>query len=1612
MESKPSTTFSTTRYNAPRYVVPYNNPDKKPPVEITNKIFLKAASGRYFDIMTAIVQERSLLNLVDQNNRSVIHHILLNNDLSKNDKYELIKKCTELSAPIDTPDVNGVRPLHLAAGQQNRKLVRYILDKKADPNSRTNMFMTPLHYAVTPESKTCPAEKNKSLIPDNETIIQEFRTDKLFNAVFDLFKNDKIVQMYISHISEIFRNRFVYSDSDSDGKELAKIIKNTIGERRSDNINESVREKLVDFRNTIYLRTKSELGKTLSDIDIKEGTSNGWGPVSGDKNLAILPFHNLKYAYTDLFEAFRKSRGSIITNVNIQLNKVKNYIDKMRNYIINTNNTINELWYICIVLSKWENEISTFLNMNEQVKTLLKEFYRLFDIGPHSLAIDGIKVPDADLQNDSNFNNIDISDKTFLFRGTKTYFNDIDTDPTSKLHVGIGRILEYYFKNIYECFDLIKYIVQQIESAILLDSKMKNHLEIFTNIGNMQFLIINICYILIHFDNYAKHLSTIFEIFRTTITNRNLQPIMEFVSDIINHCINSKKVFNSRIVQKKNGTLDKNLIDFTYYKLKNIVVICFKKDNKYIFAKPENISTTLPNGYYVISMNASINTPQLYFAESDISPGIEPTNMTNIIDTLNNIIDVGGYNHEGMLSGENCVNNLYSSLVDLQNKLNSLIIIYNKTNGYAFINSFNNGMIDSTYNIDKSNEIDNMMFNKINNLKIIPDKYTKFYETYNSMLRVNGTYSNVNALNTAKTLLDTYDIKITEAENSKMRIVREKLSTDLNVSLIKEQLGHIISFLDNAKASLRINGIEIGRPEQWLRTIQFDKTGLTNIPPIIGSLNHLSIINSVFDEHLYIIKLILLMYMTISLWQIYNWKINGLSMNNIQKMIYNTMKDLHDQINDVSIINPLGTVLAVAVKMVEEIYLSTIDNISNLSASNYIKYLATQQNIRDIPFDSLLAISWTNPLAEKSQLITKPNEKVIFKDKDIVLSVLSSGIHEALGIYPGSLDINMLNIFKLEQSPDSETDLVRLVNFDSININNDVCYSVNEDIIGDLLTAGADPNVIAKSGETPLALAIIIQNENIIDTLLQSGSRIVSPNNTINLYDMCFNQLLDLIESSPIMNVNEINTRVSDHLQKVSGMRSIFSNSKLIMKMTAYLFVHQLTLITNTYPNMWNHAGQTKILSMLNLTRVDKDLIPLATIDTSLIEENIRGYSTFNEIIDEYRKQLVEAREIDFRLANSIYNLKNELKELGPNTSYRRSEITQLIDELEKQHKNIKDHIDDLISKSRSIKDDKDLASNTIAVGLTTNALQSSSNLHTLIKATNAASRDVCNLYNIFFTKIISAGAGIGNVDVYNSEYTTYTKAWNDLFARPEDIYMTDHTQMIAILMKRIVSNGVLDPQTFIDIYSPVCELYDKVLAKYGRDLIELMPYLPKKDVSYFKTNYVLKEIYCIMLHVFKHTMSVNFINAIAQLLARRNKGRTESKIMRNVYQSMKSSEFIKYVFETLPKLVIKTVCKIGESEKDPDLSLTVTDILNKSLDTLLLSTFESIDKNTIEQAKEIVVPFFVSYMETYTAEMHMFMVKQCKIMIVQNRLLKILSMLAPKYILEKGSHINDINIY
>ena len=449
----------------------------------------------------------------------------------------------------------------------------------------------------------------------------------------------------------------------------------------------------------------------------------------------------------------------------------------------------------------------------------------------------------------------------------------------------------------------------------------------------------------------------------------------------------------------------------------------------------------------------------------------------------------------------------------------------------------------------------------------------------------------------------------------------------------------------------------------------------------------------------------------------------------------------------------------------------------------------------------------------------------------------------------------------------------------------------------------------------------------------------------------------------------------------------------MILMIASYLFNHQITLFINSYPNMWTRNEYKDLLSLMTIDKIDTDLLPLAKIDTSLLESSLQGNDAVTKTIDIESRNLENLREILLRLDNAINNLKIENLEIKGKNLDRENEINETIAEIEEEIKIIekrKDNIEKKVLPDLNKFKDKKL-NNTLA-RTTANKLK---NLTTII--TRPKGLNVCDMYDTLFDEVISDKTK----DICKKEYHLYLNMWSTLSKKPDELSKTDNTQIISFIFQELAKNEIVSPDIFVEQYAPAKSLFEKVLSKYGRDFIELSPYLGKDGESYFDTNYALKHIYSIMIHVFKHTMSVNFINTIAQLLIRKDVGRSDAITGKNVYNAMESSKFIEYCIKTLPSVMIKSVCKISETDKDPDTSTTPTDALNTALDRLTMSTYDSIDKSTIDIAKDNIVPFFSVYMETYTAEMHRMMVKQCKIFIQINKVMQILMELAKKTKLE-----------
>jgi len=224
----------------------------------------------------------------------------------------------------------------------------------------------------------------------------------------------------------------------------------------------------------------------------------------------------------------------------------------------------------------------------------------------------------------------------------------------------------------------------------------------------------------------------------------------------------------------------------------------------------------------------------------------------------------------------------------------------------------------------------------------------------------------------------------------------------------------------------------------------------------------------------------------------------------------------------------------------------------------------------------------------------------------------------------------------------------------------------------------------------------------------------------------------------------------------------------------------------------------------------------------------------------------------------------------------------------------------------------------------------------------------------------------------------------------------SDHTQMIYLVNKYLIEKECVSPKIFSNDYQAIYILYDKVLNKYSRDFIELPQYYNTNDEYQNSTNYVLKQIIEIMIHVFKHIISLNFITILSRAIIK-----LTNKSLEDVYKILNSEitlsfeekkiKFMDYCFTNLPVNAIKIILKVKETIDDVK-KLSVETIFRELINGLSKIEESPLDNSDVNKLLKDILPYISLYTEKYVSEMYSFMSKQLRSFMMQNKYLLMLS--------------------
>jgi len=186
-------TIKKPPYKKPSHIdQKYLQPDKVQDMNKTLELFNSLSTLVDYDsINKFIIDNNAILNAKDENDDSPLHHILRNTNISKNEKTKLCKFVLNRGAPPCIFNKDNVCPLHLASKEHLKEIVEELIKYTPDINVGDANEMSPLHYAVLPNSVNCNNFKNrKSLIPK----VKNYKSfDESFKNIISNMDNLKII---------------------------------------------------------------------------------------------------------------------------------------------------------------------------------------------------------------------------------------------------------------------------------------------------------------------------------------------------------------------------------------------------------------------------------------------------------------------------------------------------------------------------------------------------------------------------------------------------------------------------------------------------------------------------------------------------------------------------------------------------------------------------------------------------------------------------------------------------------------------------------------------------------------------------------------------------------------------------------------------------------------------------------------------------------------------------------------------------------------------------------------------------------------------------------------------------------------------------------------------------------------------------------------------------------------------------------------------------------------------------------------------------------------------------------------------------------------------------
>ena len=1474
-------------------------------------------------------------DMLNEDGQSIIHIIISNDNISSRKKLELIKYLRSNFTLLSSFDKNGRTPLHLAVQNQLYDIAKELIEVGHDVNALDNFYKSPVHYAVIGKTIEAPAKIDKQMIPDKKTKIKSSLIKDLSDALIKYMENKQSIKMFFDNqYNTLYNSQLLFN------KDITKILNSTDIVNKIINIitnsqlsneqkQKQIFEKTAECNKNIRSFINGKLENAKKEIKLESNIENGWGPT--DLNVNKIMEHKT-------YDYFNKLLDDKLTN---QKEKISETIDSINNDMIsnltkiNTNITTikditNSLHFMYIFYRQLCNlEDKTNLgNKLFNIPNLLlddltfREF--TYDLTKPNIYDVNIYDPRLNFNTKYDLNTNTIGVHTNIYTGANLPAGPINPPHLSQINHSLNNILSDNSPGNMRFLGDIDGLfvggnILGIGPAADIDTLVNTPPPNTYYISKKLDILVNLIY-KEEIDYTNQHILDLI----------NLLQNRPYDVDVIKHL----SELNIHIYNLCN-IIPKILLEFE--KIRNALI---------------NVKDKLYHGNPIITRISGNNY------DLGLYQKLLYDNIKKQIDELDKL--VGDLNSK-----------MFSSIKRYHGILNLIIDYINSLHSTKYIKLYYNQFIEPDLLRENTNPINELFYLPI-------EKDDKFFKSYDELEKfINNKNEEVIEKNNKLKFINKF---LFQFNNKNINIYFNNLNPDSNGrnGFIEGNVTHINNFDVNIADIIvnyndrydnKFNNIkyDVADPATKLATIQNLQGGAS---PHEFNKNNLSfpLISVYIDEFFMIQKYIIIREI---LSDLYNNILSGPvpnidTLKNLEPHIIKLKTEIKDSINNND--TDYSVLLITIGKIIDKIFNVNIDNIINTTTNDYgFRYYR----------DSIKKESDTKLSPYRIINTTEFNKININEDhidtlKKLIYKLFKKNRKLQLFNYVENEFVKQLkdqNIFKIASSTIGDNPA-------------EMYYKFNKDIIELLIKNGGDLNLKDKDGNTPIMIAMIQNNMDLIHYLLnvQKYQNISvfdkkSKNRLgVRPFDICLKSL-NVILDNYYTQINDetlknITKEMCDKISKLTKIKHTMRFNNILLKLVLYLLNHNFYSILNSYKSQ--HDNTFHEIYFRDITNEISELPLLQYLQTIKVSYHKSIENLMNDHIKENQTDLdkITALETQRRLLNDEYTALNAIPTINRN-QYRIDEITDLIQK-------INEEITKLGPSATYVKDEINQIKKQNTQNTQVNVTDKQKIMDEIQKV--RISNDILKTYDDVITKIHN---------INNDDYRTYMSLWEKLFETQTDINNCDSTQVIhrslnklIQIIKKCKQNKIVEPLDANTIN--VIETAIDMCSSYVNDYFDL-PYIFDGD------NYVLNQIVNIFEHVIRNTLMVNLYHILEKLIRleltnRIQKLQTQTQIefeqeldekVKNIINSSVNNVNIKmYLFDILPEKLIKLVLNLYENDEDDDKKANLLNIFDFIIKILEANTTLVINKDNskIISTLEIhVFPYFKEYIEATVTSMKKF---------------------------------------